>query len=209
MDRIRQFEGDIPYDFKDMIRKHGFVSWDIETSGLDWRTDRIACVNLWVPGEGVGAIVRLHKAHRRPGWLRALLNDNTVLKTFHHAMFDCRFMAHQWNVYSQRLACTKIAAKILQVPHAEQSLKNLLATYLDEYIPKGQAQSDWFADELSEQQVTYAVQDVKYLHLLVAKLQAEASKQRLLRHVEDSWAYLPTRVWLETHDYEADTIFTY
>jgi len=82
-------EGDVSADFEGAARDAGVVAWDIETSGLDWRLDRIATCQLHVPNFGT-QVIRVDG--RRPDRLRELLVSEHVLKVFHHAPFDLRFM---------------------------------------------------------------------------------------------------------------------
>src|SRR3990172_3087677 len=90
-----QTRGDLPEAGLEAARRVGRVCWDIETSGLDWREESIATCQLYVP-DGVVYIVQV-RDDSQPN-LRKLLEDEQVLKIFHHAMFDLRFMVHHWKV---------------------------------------------------------------------------------------------------------------
>jgi len=65
------------------------IAWDIETTGLDWRREKIGTCQLFA--EAVGAVV-VSVGEDRPSALARLIEDNTVEKVFHHAPFDLRFM---------------------------------------------------------------------------------------------------------------------
>lgn len=69
------------------------VAWDVETSGLDWRSDRLATCQLFTPGTGP-VVISLDPEEGKPLGLAALLADPKVEKVFHHAPFDLRFMVH-------------------------------------------------------------------------------------------------------------------
>lgn len=177
-------------------RAVGRVAWDIETSGLNFRADEIETCQVAV-GQDI-VVVKLERGVL-PQNLRQLLTDPAVLKIFHHAPFDLRFMAHQWDVRPRSVACTKIAAKILWPEHdsSEYSLKPLLEEVLGVFIDKGQQVSDWSRSVLTSEQLAYAANDVRFLAGLYDELIARAAALGLSDVVEATYAYLPTRVRLD------------
>lgn len=74
--------GDVDDDFLAAAVAAGEVAWDIETSGLDWRLDRIATCQLATRTDAVVVQVGPWGAPER---LRSLLADVGVRKVFHHA----------------------------------------------------------------------------------------------------------------------------
>src|SRR5579863_2672292 len=113
---MQVYDFDISKEFFDKACDFGTVAWDIETSGLDWKTDRIATCQLYIP-DGSVAIVRIQST---PLLLKSLLLNSAVKKIFHHALFDLKFMARSWEIVPQHIACTKIAAKILDRENTEK-----------------------------------------------------------------------------------------
>src|SRR5947209_14326749 len=57
------FERDVPKAFVNAARKYGAVAWDIETSGLDWRSERIGLCQLLVKEQGL-SIVKIKKNNK-------------------------------------------------------------------------------------------------------------------------------------------------
>ena len=191
--RVDLAEGDISAAFEGAVRDAGVVAWDIETSGLDWRLDRIATCQLHVPDVGT-QIIRVDE--RRPDRLRELLISEHVLKVFHHAPFDLRFMRHHWKAEARRVACTKILSKIVR-PEAENrdhSLKPTLERFLGVVLDKSQQTSDWLSPVLTQDQLTYAARDVVYLLPLLGKLMQEARASGVADIAERTFDYLPVRV---------------
>ena len=88
---IQVLNGDLTPEAYQSIKTAGLVAWDIETSGLDWRTDQIATCQLYVPGGDI-YIVRIQG--KPQNFLPELLEDSAVLKIFHHAMFDLIGLNH-------------------------------------------------------------------------------------------------------------------
>jgi ribonuclease D len=199
-------EGDVSADFEGAARDAGVVAWDIETSGLDWRLDRIATCQLHVPNFGT-QVIRVDG--RRPDRLRELLVSEHVLKVFHHAPFDLRFMRHHWKAEARSVACTKILSKIVRPEAAsgEHSLKPTLDRFLGIVLDKSQQTSDWFSPLLTQEQLTYAARDVVYLLPLLDRLMEEARASGVADIAERTFEYLPTRV--ETDIRGCGDVFAY
>jgi ribonuclease D len=178
----------------------GRIAWDIETSGLDPRTDRIGTAQLHAPEVGT-VIVQIGAAV--PQRLCRLLADPTVCKVFHHAMFDLRFMVKQWDARLARIACTKIASKLLapQLANNCHSLQSLLASHLGVEISKDQRLTDWLAPELTPAQLAYASRDVTYLIPLLSELEQRLDEAALVGVYQACVEFLPTRVRLELGDW--------
>jgi len=191
------FEEDVSKAFLSAARKYVAVAWDIETSGLDWRSERIALCQLLVKEHGL-SIVKIKKRRRTPANLAALLHDDSVQKIFHHAMFDLRFLCYHWGVTAENIACTKIAAKLLDPEKAEgHTLSNLVREYLGVTLDKGSRKSDWLTWGLSPEQWKYAGNDVKYLPDLLDTLLKELDKKNRRDLAMRCFAHIPTQVQLE------------
>lgn len=188
--------GDISPLLKEAIEEAHVAAVDIETSGLDWRSDSIASIQVAIPGGNV-EVVRISSDSPRPGLLSAVLEDGNVLKVFHHAMFDLRFMCSAWSIAVVHVACTKIAAKLLRENGASTSLADLTKHYLGVDLDKSEQVSDWHADSLSLSQIQYAANDVRYLHSLLHSLLREleiSERDDLVRRCFD---FIPTQVELD------------
>lgn len=186
-------DGDVSAAFECAVRHARIVAWDIETSGLECKIDRIATCQLHVPAVGT-QVVRMNGGE--PERLRALLASEHVVKVFHHAAFDLGFMRHHWKAAARNVACTKVLSKIIRPDAAsrEHSLKPTLERYLGVVLDKSQQRSDWFSPSLTQAQMIYAVRDVEYLIPLLEKLMQEARASGVADIAERAFAYLPTRV---------------
>ena len=177
------------------------VAWDVETTGLDWRRERLATCQLFAEDSGV-VIISLDG--RKPDRLAALLEDPAVEKVFHHAPFDLRFMIHAWQVRPASIRCTKVASKLLQpeAPNQTHTLQQLVARHLGVALAKGPVRtSDWTAPDLAPEQIEYAAGDVLHLPELLDVLTDALHKAGLTRLYDDCCAFLPARVVLELGDY--------
>jgi ribonuclease D len=200
-DAVQLVRGDLSTEVAVAFGSAPRVAWDVETTGLDWRSERLATCQLFA--EGVGTVlVKLDSG--RPARLAALLEEPAVEKVFHHAPFDLRFMVHAWDVRPASIRCTKIAAKLLapHMPNESHSLQQLVARHLGIILTKGPVRtSNWAADTLTEEQIDYAVNDVLHLPALLDVLQDALKDARLRRLYDDCCAFLPARVKLDLGSY--------
>lgn len=198
-------EGDLPSSLFDEFRCASRIAWDIETSGLDWRADRIALCQLSVDDQPV-AMVRIHD--ETPRNLSRLLSDPGPRKIFHHAMFDVRFMAHHWSATPSNIACTKIASKLLFPGEPRrQKLQPLVSEHLGIDLDKREQTSNWFAPTYTHSQLAYAVRDVIYLGDLLDALLEKLERRGVRELALHCFDHIPTRVALELRD--LGDVYTY
>jgi len=185
---------DLPPETELQALKSGIVAIDTETTGLDWQHDSIATVQAYVPHRGV-YVVRV--CEERPHCLLSILANPKVLKVFHYAAFDLRFIVKRWPTSVENIACTKVASKILSGNGGAHHLKDLVSRYLGIELNKECGTSDWFADELTEEQIRYAARDAVYLPELLRELEDRLEQSGKLQLAHSCFAFLPTQVLLD------------
>ena len=84
---------------------------------------------------------------------------------FHHCLFDMRFILAGLNTQLSdfNVLCTKTLSKITHPENAAGLAANL-RNMLDVHITKAEQQTNWLADNLTQEQLWYAAGDVLYLH---------------------------------------------
>lgn len=175
--RIEVMSRDVTPDFLRYVYSTRKAGWDIETTGLKWYADRICTVQL-ACGNRV-AVVQLLEGHT-PQKLSQILGDQNILKIFHNARFDLRFMVYHWSVIPQNVACTLELVRLLNPrEQAGHTLREVLERYLAVQIIKDQTCSDWTAAQLTQEQIRYATNDVRYLPVLFDLLMNMARERRL------------------------------
>jgi ribonuclease D len=97
--------------------------------------------------------------------LGELLADRSVVKIFHDAPQDLAILCRATGVAPQNIFDTRLAAGFSSLS-STLSLGNLVKTLLDIDIPKTETRTDWLQRPLSEDQVEYAKDDVRYLQAL-------------------------------------------
>jgi ribonuclease D len=198
-------ENDISRGIFDQIRNGQLVAWDLETTGLDWKRDRIALCQLYLPTKEV-FLIRV--SDKEPPYLRQLLESNEVHKVFHHAAFDLRFMCREWSAVASNVVCTKIASKILDPAERDHSLQALLNRHLNLRVEKSAVRtSDWFSKQMTIQQIAYAIEDVAHLFDLMDVLKSRLETVHKWQLAQECFAFLPAEVKLQVMGY--DSVFSY
>lgn len=168
---------DLPDDLARLLRQADRVAVDTETTGLDWRSDVLQLCQFFTPE--LGPVLVRNKGGGGTNLL-ALLEDASVVKVFHHAPFDLRFLEATWGARTHSVFCTKAASKLLDpgLTPSEHSLSSLLKRHFGLGLDKGAVRvSDWGAPELSPDQMAYAAADVSSL-LRLADLELERLRMR-------------------------------
>ena len=131
------------------------------------RDDGVACVDLLADGVADA--------------LRAPLLDPGTVKVLHSARQDFEVFYRLWGALPGPVFDTQIAGALIGLPEQcgyGQAVERLLGVPL----AKGHARTDWSRRPLSEQQLRYAADDVRYLVPLYRTLQ-----ERLAERGRDDW----------------------
>jgi ribonuclease D len=198
---IRVARGDLPDELASAFMTVRRIAWDVETSGLDWRRDRLGTCQLFE--ESVGVVV-VSLSETKPTALLNLLEAADVEKIFHHAPFDLRFMVHSWDARPASIRCTKVASKVLEpsAPNEAHSLQQLISRHLGISLEKGEVRtSDWSGRKLTPEQLEYAAGDVRHLPALLDILQARLKAAGRAALYDACCAFLPARVTLELGEF--------
>ncbi len=94
--------------------------------------------------------------------LGELLSDRSVIKIFHDAPQDLTILARATGVIPQNIFDTRLAAGFSNFS-ATLSLCNLVKELLDIELSKDETRTNWLKRPLSENQIRYALDDVRYL----------------------------------------------
>jgi ribonuclease D len=189
--------GDLSPEDVESLETSRFTAWDIETSGLDYRSEHIGTVQV-ADSTGRTWIVKVNPG-TRPDILCAILSDASKRKVFHYAPFDLGFLRYHWSARARNVACTKVLDRLVEPEATSHSLKDVLWRELNVSLPKEESirRSDWDALELSPDQLNYAAGDVAHLLPLYEHLMDRAVRQGVSRLAEESFEYLPVRVETE------------
>ncbi len=201
---ITLHQGDLP----DRLSFGKSVAIDTETLGLNPHRDRLCLVQL-SSGDGTAHLVQIAEGGTDAPNLKALLQDQDVLKIFHFARFDVAVLDRYLDAATSPIYCTKIASKLVRTYTDRHGLKDLTAELLGVELSKQQQSSDWAAAELTDQQKVYAASDVLHLHALKEKLDLMLAREGRQGYAEACFKFLPERAQLDLKGFSDVDIFSH
>ncbi len=153
------------------------IAIDTETMGLIPQRDRLCLVQLCDPSGYVTAI-RIEKGQQEAPNLKQLLENQNIVKIFHYARFDVAQFKYNFAIETTPIFCTKVASKLARTYTGSHGLKSLVQELEGLELDKSSQSSDWGnSQNLSEAQLSYAANDVRYLiqlrEQLITMLQRE------------------------------------
>ena len=177
------------------------IACDTETMGLLPLRDRLCLVQL-ADADGYVAVVRLELGQTEAPRLKELLEAPGILKLFHFARFDLATLRHHLGITVAPVFCSKIASKLGRTYSPRHGLKELVKELEGIELDKTAHSSDWGnAMHLSEEQLRYAANDVRYLHNLHQTLTTMLQREGRWELAQDCFNCLPTFVALDLLQY--------
>ena len=202
---ITLHKGDLP----DNITFTDAIAVDTETMGLQVHGRDRLCVVQISAGDGTAHLVQIAKGQTEAPNLMKLMSDPNIVKIFHFARFDVAALKLFLGVDIAPVYCTKIASKLVRTYTDRHGLKELCRELISVDISKQQQSSDWGADELSKDQLSYAASDVFYLHRLKEKLDALLTREGRMDIAQECFSFLNTRADLDIIGWNDIDIFAH
>ena len=142
-------------------RAAAFPAIAIDTEFLREKTyhAKLCLVQVATPDECV-VIAPLEIGDMGP--LAELMADVDTLKVFHACSQDMEVLCHALGAVPAPIFDTQVAAGFLG-ERAQCSYHNLVSTFCGVSLPKTESLTDWSRRPLSDKQVEYALDDVRYL----------------------------------------------
>ncbi len=202
---FKYYKNDLP----DNLELSNEIAIDTETLGLNNFRDRLCLVQL-SSGDGIAHLVHFDsKSDYYAPNLVKLLTDEKILKIFHYARFDMAILQKTFNIKVKNIYCTKIASKIARTYTSAHGLKVLIKEFFNIDISKKEQSSYWGGDNISEEQLTYASNDVLYLHKIKEKLEIILKNENRKYLLDECLKFLPTRVDLDLKGWLDMDIFSH
>jgi ribonuclease D len=173
------------------------IAIDTETMGLLPQRDRLCLIQL-CNLEGNVTAVRIAKGQTDAPNLKKLLEAANIQKVFHFARFDIATLRHHLGIQVQPIFCTKIASKLARTYTNRHGLKDVVQELEKVELDKSAQSSDWGnAANLSEAQLSYAANDVRYLLNVQQKLTQMLQREERWELAQQCFQVLPTIVSLD------------
>ncbi len=173
------------------------IAVDTETMGLLPQRDRLCLVQLCDPQDRV-TVIRIAKGQTAAPNLKRLMEAANIVKVFHFARFDVATLRHNLGIQVEPIFCTKIASKLARTYTNRHGLKDLVQELEQVELDKSAQSSDWGnAVNLSEKQLRYAANDVRYLLSARQKLINMLQREERWNLAQECFKCLPTIVSLD------------
>ncbi len=201
MENFEVCDRDLTPQLLERYMKAEAIAVDTETMGLNPLRDRLCLIQLADP-DGYVSAIRVERGQTIAPNLKQLLEAQNITKIFHFARFDLATLQHHLGIITTPIFCTKIASKIARTYSPRHGLKSLVQELEGIELDKSQQSSDWGdVEALSDEQLSYAANDVRYLHSLRRKLTNMLKREERWELVEQCLDCLPTLVKLDLRQF--------
>ncbi len=174
------YDRDLGKDIFEKFKSKSLLAIDTEAMGLIHGRDRLCLVQICDNEDNV-ACIRIQKGQQSAPNLKGLMENKDIEKIFHFARFDIAALSSNLNIEVNPIFCTKVASKIGRTYSPRHGLKEVVHELVNVELDKQAQSSDWGnVDKLSDKQLAYAANDVRYLIKAREKL-----RNMLIR--EDRW----------------------
>jgi len=178
------------------------IAVDTETMGLLPQRDRLCLVQLCDSKDQV-SVLRIERGQTEAPNLKQLLEAANIIKIFHFARFDVATLKYHLGIEVNPVFCTKIASKLARTYSPKHGLKDLVMELEGVELDKSAQSSDWGnAANLSDQQLQYASNDVRYLIPAHKKLVTMLQREERWQLAQDCFKCIPTIVDLDLMQYQ-------
>nr|WP_075488375.1 ribonuclease D [Prochlorococcus marinus] len=168
---------DLTEELYDIFKKSPYLAIDTEAMGLIHGRDRLCLVQICNEFKRTSCIKIELNTSSSPH-LKSLLEDEKITKVFHYARFDVAALKCNLGINTKNIFCTKIASKLARTYTNKHGLKDLINELLGIELDKSSQSSDWGSKEdLTQDQLNYAANDVRYLIEAMHKLKVILNRE--------------------------------
>jgi len=193
---------DLTPELLEQYQSTSAIAVDTETMGLLPIRDRLCLVQLCDERDRV-TVVRIERGQTEAPNLKQLFEAPQIAKIFHFARFDITTLRYHLGIHVTPIFCTKLASKLIRTYSPRHGLKDLVQELSGVELDKSAQSSDWGnAMNLSEAQLKYAANDVRYLIEARSKLIAMLEREERLELAEQCFQVLPVFAQLDILQYQ-------
>ncbi len=201
-DNFQVCDRDIPDQVLSGYLEAHAIAVDTETMGLLPMRDRLCLVQLCNP-QGKVTAIRIAKGQTEAPNLKQLMEATAVEKIFHFARFDVAMLRHHLGIDVKPIFCTKLASKLARTYTPRHGLKEVVQELEKVELDKSAQSSDWGNPvNLSDEQLRYAANDVRYLISVQKKLMEMLKREERWELAQQCFQCLPVIVSLDLLQYK-------
>lgn len=178
-------------------RAAAFDAVAVDTEFLRERTfhPRLCLIQVGTPDESVAIDPIALAGHLDP--LATLFTDASTVKVFHACTQDMEVLLNALGVLPAPIFDTQVAAAFLG-ERLQIAYNGLVQTFCGVTLPKTESLTDWSRRPLTDQQIEYALDDVRYLIRAYAVIRGRLERAGRLWWVLDELRPLTERAHYET-----------
>jgi ribonuclease D len=185
------FDADLGNEWFERYRHTSALAVDTEAMGLVHGRDRLCLVQICDDQDQVSC-VRISRGQTEAPRLKELMEAVEIEKVFHFARFDVAALATGLGIKVNPIFCTKVASRLGRTYSPRHGLKEVVQELVGVELDKQAQSSDWGrVDELSDQQLAYAANDVRYLLPVRQHLHRMLAREERLELAEQCFRCIP------------------
>jgi len=188
---------DLTEELFNAYKNSKYLAIDTEAMGLYHGRDRLCLIQI-CNEFNLTSCIKIEIGNKKAKRIQTLLEDEKIMKIFHYARFDIAALKCNLKIETQNIFCTKIASKLARTYTNKHGLKDLINELLGVELDKSSQSSDWGREEsLSEDQVSYAANDVKYLIKAMEKLTVILKREKRYEIAQKCFNVVPIHAELD------------
>ena len=185
------FKNDLSENIYKRYENSKYLAVDTEAMGLIHGRDRLCLIQICNEDNLISCIKIDMGVYNSPN-IKNLFENQNILKIFHFARFDVAALKCNLAIKTQNIFCTKIASKLARTYTNKHGLKDLINELLGIELDKSSQSSDWGSEEnLSQDQINYAANDVKYLIKAMEKLTLILKREKRYEMAQKCFTVIP------------------
>ena len=189
--KISFCENDLTEELFNVYKSSKYLALDTEAMGLCHGRDRLCLIQICNESD-LTACIKIEIGNRKAPRIQNLLENEKIMKIFHYARFDVAALKCNLTIQTQNIFCTKIASKLARTYTNKHGLKDLINELLGIELDKSSQSSDWGSEEnLSQDQINYAANDVKYLIKAMDKLTLMLKREKRYEIAQKCFSVIP------------------
>ena len=195
--KINFYHNDITTDLYNLYKDSSYLAVDTEAMGLIHGRDRLCLIQI-CNELNLTSCIKIEINNSDSPNIKKLFEDNKIMKIFHYARFDVAALKCNLKINTNNIFCTKIASKLARTYTNKHGLKDLIYELIGIELDKSSQSSDWGSEEdLSDKQIDYAANDVKYLIKAMKKLRIILERERRYELAQKCFQSIPVHSELD------------
>ena len=188
---------DISEDLFNIYRESLYLAVDTEAMGLIHGRDRLCLIQI-CNEFNLTSCIKIELNNKDSPNIKNLFENKKIMKIFHYARFDVAALKCNLEINTSNIFCTKIASKLARTYTNKHGLKDLINELLEIELDKSSQSSDWGSSEdLSNKQIEYAANDVRYLIEAMQKLKVILEREGRYELAQKCFNTIPVHAELD------------